>query len=106
MDYRPLGGSGLMVSALSLGTGTFGGGTAFFRTVAQVALNSLLQRPTVSSVIIGARDEGQLRQNLGALGWALTADQMGRLDAASARTPAYPYWHQRGVIAARTPPAV
>jgi aryl-alcohol dehydrogenase-like predicted oxidoreductase len=61
-----------------------------------VALNWLLQRPTVSSIIIGARDEGQLRDNLGAIGWNLTADQVARLDAASAQTPVYPYWHQRG----------
>jgi aryl-alcohol dehydrogenase-like predicted oxidoreductase len=65
------------------------------KTVAQVALNWLLQRPTVSSVIIGARNETQLRQNLGAVGWNLTADQVKRLDAASDKTPAYPYWHQR-----------
>ena len=65
------------------------------KTVAQVALNWLLQRPTVASVIIGARDETQLRQNLGAVGWNLTADQVKRLDAASDKTPAYPYWHQR-----------
>jgi aryl-alcohol dehydrogenase-like predicted oxidoreductase len=66
------------------------------KTIPQVALNWLLQRPTVSSIIIGARDEGQLRDNLGAVGWNLTADQVARLDAASAQTPVYPYWHQRG----------
>ncbi|MDL2400195.1 aldo/keto reductase [Rhizobium mayense] len=66
------------------------------KTIPQVALNWLLQRPTVSSVIVGARDEGQLRDNLGAIGWNLTAEQVARLDAASAQTPAYPYWHQRG----------
>ncbi len=65
------------------------------KTVAQIALNWLLQRPTVASVIIGARDEAQLTQNLGAVGWTLSADQIKRLDAASERTPAYPYWHQR-----------
>ena len=59
-----------------------------------VALNWLLQRPTVSSVIIGARDEAQLRDNLGAVGWDLTAAQVARLDAASATTPIYPYWQQ------------
>lgn len=66
------------------------------KTVAQVALNWLLQRPTVSSVVIGARNEEQLRQNLGAVGWHLTAEQVAVLDEASAVTPAYPYWHQRG----------
>ncbi len=66
------------------------------RSVPQVALNWLLQRPTVSSVIIGARNEEQLRQNLGAVGWDLTAEQVKRLDEASARPKAYPYWHQLG----------
>jgi aryl-alcohol dehydrogenase-like predicted oxidoreductase len=66
------------------------------KSVSQIALNWLLQRPTVSTVIIGARNEEQLRQNLGAVGWSLTADQMRRLSAASDVTPAYPYWHQRG----------
>jgi aryl-alcohol dehydrogenase-like predicted oxidoreductase len=75
------------------------------KTVPQVALNWLLQRPTVASVVIGARDEAQLRQNLGAVGWALTAEQIAKLDAASARTPIYPYWHQRG-FAERNPPPV
>ena len=75
------------------------------KTIPQVALNWLLQRPSVSSVIIGARDETQLRENLGAVGWTLTPDQMSRLDAASAFVPAYPYWHQRG-FAERNPPPV
>jgi aryl-alcohol dehydrogenase-like predicted oxidoreductase len=66
------------------------------RTVPQVALNWLLQRPTVASVIIGARDEAQLRDNLGALGWQLTPAQIQRLDDASAVTRTYPYWHQAG----------
>ena len=66
------------------------------RTVPQVALNWLLTRPTVANVVVGARDEAQLRQNLGAVGWSLTPDQVARLDAASHETPIYPYWHQRG----------
>ncbi len=65
------------------------------KTVPQVALNWLLQRPTVSSVILGARNEEQLRQNLGAAGWNLSAEQVARLDKASERPPVYPYWHQR-----------
>lgn len=73
------------------------------RTVPQIALNWLLQRPTVSTVLIGARDEAQLRENLGAVGWALTAEQVARLDAASALTPVYPYWHQRGTMGTRNP---
>jgi aryl-alcohol dehydrogenase-like predicted oxidoreductase len=75
------------------------------KTVPQIALNWLLQRPSVANVIIGARNEEQLRQNLGAVGWNLTAAQVARLDAASATTPAYPYWHQRG-FAERNPPPV
>ncbi len=66
------------------------------KTVPQVALNWLLQRPTVSSVIIGARDEQQLRQNLGAVGWSLTAEQVRQLDEVSAKPAVYPYWHQAG----------
>lgn len=66
------------------------------KSVPQVALNWLLQRPTVSSVIIGARNEEQLRQNLGAVGWNLTKEQVAKLDAASAKPFAYPYFHQQG----------
>jgi aryl-alcohol dehydrogenase-like predicted oxidoreductase len=73
------------------------------KTVPQVALNWLLQRPTVSNVIIGARNEEQLRQNLGAVGWNLTVPQVAKLDATSAVTLTYPYWHQRQ-FAERNPP--
>jgi aryl-alcohol dehydrogenase-like predicted oxidoreductase len=66
------------------------------RTIPQVALNWLLQRPTVSSVIIGARNEEQLVQNIGAVGWQLTPEQIAALDQASDVPPAYPVWHQRG----------
>jgi aryl-alcohol dehydrogenase-like predicted oxidoreductase len=65
------------------------------RSVPQIALNWLLQRPTVTSVIIGARNEEQLRQNLGAVGWNLTAGQVARLDEASAVTAPYPYFPYR-----------
>jgi aryl-alcohol dehydrogenase-like predicted oxidoreductase len=78
------------------------------KTVPQIALNWLLQRPTVSSVIIGARNESQLRDNLGALGWMLTGDQIARLDAASAITapyPHFPYRRQEG-FARLDPPMV
>ncbi len=64
------------------------------KTVPQIALNWLLQRPTVASVIVGARDEAQLRENIGAIGWSLTSEQVARLDAASQVTLPYPYWHQ------------
>ena len=66
------------------------------KTVPQIALNWLLRRPTVSSVIIGARNEEQLRQNLASEGWSLTADQVAALDKVSEVPPIYPYWHQRG----------
>lgn len=66
------------------------------KTVPQVALNWLLQRPGVSNIVVGARNEEQLKQNLGAVGWSLTTEQVATLDAASAKLPAYPYWHQMG----------
>ncbi|MDM0041129.1 aldo/keto reductase [Variovorax sp. J22G21] len=77
------------------------------KTLPQIALNWLLQRPTVASVLIGARDAVQLRQNLGALGWQLTADQVKRLDAASATTPPYPYYpYWNGQFSERSPAPV
>ena len=77
------------------------------RSVPQVALNWLLQRPTVSSVLLGARNEQQLRDNLGAVGWALDAAQVAQLDAASAVMPPYPYYpYWNGMFAERNPPPV
>jgi aryl-alcohol dehydrogenase-like predicted oxidoreductase len=64
------------------------------KTVPQVALNWVLRRPTISTVIVGARNETQLKQNLGAVGWKLTEEQIAKLDAASKVPLAYPYWHQ------------
>ncbi|MGZ3306203.1 MAG: aldo/keto reductase, partial [Asticcacaulis sp.] len=64
------------------------------KTVSQVSLNWLLSRPSVVNVVIGARNAEQLTQNLGAVGWSLSAEQIGRLDAVSRKTPPYPYWHQ------------
>jgi len=75
------------------------------KSVPQIALNWLLQRPTVSTLVIGARDEAQLRANLGAVGWHLTPAQIAKLDAASDVPLIYPYWHQRG-FADRNPPPV
>ena len=74
------------------------------KTVAQVALNWLLQRPSVASIVIGARDEEQLKQNLEAVGWNLTAEQIAALDKASDTPPIYPYWHQRGFPQLNPPP--
>ena len=65
------------------------------KNVPQVALNWLLRRPTVSTVIFGSRNEQQLRQNLESVGWDLSSEQMRKLDEASDRRPIYPYWHQR-----------
>ena len=65
------------------------------KTVPQVAINWVLHRPTVSSVVIGARSEAQLRANLAAADWRLDAAHVARLDAVSDRRPIYPYWHQR-----------
>jgi aryl-alcohol dehydrogenase-like predicted oxidoreductase len=79
------------------------------KTVPQIALNWLLRRPTVSSVIIGARDERQLRENLGAVGWRLDVDQIARLDAVSARDapyPYFPYFRQEGFARLNPPTAV
>jgi aryl-alcohol dehydrogenase-like predicted oxidoreductase len=68
------------------------------KSVPQIAINWLLQRPTVSNVIIGARNEEQLKQNLGSVGWKLTPAQMAKLDAASKQTKTYPYWHQEEFV--------
>ncbi|GAB2719069.1 aldo/keto reductase [Kitasatospora kifunensis] len=76
------------------------------KAIPQIAINWLIQRPTVSSVLIGARDEAQLRQNLGSVGWSLTPEQIARLEAASARTapyPYFPYYRQEG-FARLSPP--
>jgi aryl-alcohol dehydrogenase-like predicted oxidoreductase len=66
------------------------------KSVPQIAINWVTRRPTVSTVIVGARNEQQLRENLGAVGWSLTDEQVARLDAASEPPLPYPYWHQRG----------
>jgi aryl-alcohol dehydrogenase-like predicted oxidoreductase len=65
------------------------------KTIPQIALNWLLQRPTVSSVIIGARNEDQLIQNIGAVGWQLTTAQIAALEVASNVPAPYPVWHQQ-----------
>jgi aryl-alcohol dehydrogenase-like predicted oxidoreductase len=73
------------------------------KTVPQIALNWLIQRPTVSSIIVGARNEEQLRQNLGAVGWNLTGEQVKRLDEASKTPLPYPYYHQQQAAGERNP---
>ena len=77
------------------------------KSIPQIALNWLLQRPTVSTVLIGARNEQQLRQNLDAVGWHLSEEQVAKLDVASAVTPPYPYYpYWNGQFTERNPPAV
>lgn len=77
------------------------------KSIPQIALNWLLQRPTVSTILIGARNEEQLRQNLGAVGWNLTAEQMARLSKAGQTTPPYPYYpYWNGQFLERNPPPV
>jgi len=75
------------------------------KSIAQVAINWVLQRPTVSSIIVGARNEEQLKQNLGAVGWNLTTNQLKKLDAASEVPTIYPYWHQRQNLTLNPPPS-
>ena len=74
------------------------------KSVPQVALNWLLQRPTVANLVIGARNEEQLKQNLAAVGWNLTIDQIKKLDTASDVDLIYPYWHQRQDTKLNPPP--
>lgn len=77
------------------------------KTIPQIALNWLLQRPTVSTILIGARNEEQLKQNLGAVGWSLSSEQMRRLEVASQVTPPYPYYpYWNGQFTERNPPPV
>lgn len=76
------------------------------KSIPQVALNWLLQRPTISSLIIGARNEEQLRQNIEAIGWSLSPTQMARLNHASEQRPVYPYWHQRQNVQLNPPPVL
>jgi aryl-alcohol dehydrogenase-like predicted oxidoreductase len=74
------------------------------KTVSQVALRWVLQRPSISSIVVGARNEAQLKENLGAVGWSLDAAQMKRLDEVSEVRPIYPYWHQRAFAMINPPP--
>jgi len=57
-------------------------------------LNWVLNKPGVDTIVIGARNEDQLEDNLGAVGWSLTDDEMARLDEVSALPEPYPQWHQ------------
>lgn len=74
------------------------------KTIPQISINWLLQRPTVANVIIGARNESQLIDNLGSVGWNLSSEQVARLDKVSQKTLAYPYWHQQGFKESNPPP--
>ena len=133
MEYRRLGASGLRVPVLSFGTAAsrlhqtaqYGPpvdddrlfqivdvldeiASETGKAIPQIALNWLTRRPTISSVLIGARNEQQLRDNLAAVGWSLTSDQLARLDAASAVTapyPYFPYYRQEGFARLNAPAA-
>lgn len=74
------------------------------KTIPQIAINWLLQRPSVANVIIGARNEEQLKDNLGSVGWNLTKEQVAKLDKVSQKTLPYPYWHQQGFAEANPSP--
>ena len=74
------------------------------KTVPQIALNWLLRRPSVATLITGVRNETQLRDNLGAVGWTLTSEHVAALEKATTVTPVYPYWHQRGFTERNPPP--
>jgi aryl-alcohol dehydrogenase-like predicted oxidoreductase len=77
------------------------------KSIPQIALNWLLQRPTVSTILVGARNEAQLRQNLGAVGWNLATEQVERLAKVSQLTPPYPYYpYWNGQFLERNPPPV
>lgn len=77
------------------------------KTIPQIAINWLLRRPTVATVLIGARNEQQLRENLGAVGWSLSPEHSAQLDAASRATPPYPYYpYWNGQFAERAPAPV
>lgn len=91
-----------VIDALNIVAGETG------KTVPQIAINWLLSRPSISSVIIGARNEDQLLQNLGAVGWTLTKEHIALLEAASAVTPVYPHfpYHRQEGFARRNPVAV
>jgi aryl-alcohol dehydrogenase-like predicted oxidoreductase len=71
--------------------------------MAHVAMNYLLRKPSISTVLFGARNEEQLRDNIAAAGWTMSDDELARLDAASATRLPYPQWAQRGVFAERNP---
>jgi aryl-alcohol dehydrogenase-like predicted oxidoreductase len=75
-------------------------------TIAQAALNWVLRKPGVTSIIVGARTEEQLKDNLEAAGWQMTEEQVGRLDEVSTTPPIYPYWHQRRFNSERVPQSI
>ena len=110
MDIRRsrwlIGTIGVLLALALAGCGSSGGSGETGKSVSQIALNWLLQRPTVATLIVGARTEAQLLENLGAVGWSLTKEQVVKLDAASQVTLPYPYWHQRATFLGRNPPPV
>jgi aryl-alcohol dehydrogenase-like predicted oxidoreductase len=73
-------------------------------SLAQVALNWVVRKAGVTSVILGARDEAQLADNLAAATWSLSDEEMARLDEASRPPPRYPYYMHLQAAAHRNPP--
>jgi aryl-alcohol dehydrogenase-like predicted oxidoreductase len=80
-------------------------GAAHGVSAAQVAIAWLLGRPAVSTVVVGARTEEQLADNLAAADLRLTDEQRRRLDEVSAQPLLYPYWHQANSASDRLSPA-
>jgi aryl-alcohol dehydrogenase-like predicted oxidoreductase len=72
-------------------------------TMAQVAMNYLLRKPAITTVLFGARNEEQLKDNLAAASWSMSDEELAKLDAASAKPLPYPHWAHRSVFAARNP---
>ncbi len=73
-------------------------------SIPQVALNWVMRKPGVDTVIIGARNEKQLTDNLAAANWSLTDAEVEGLDEISALPLPYPYWHQQKFARERNPP--
>ncbi len=80
-------------------------GDAHGVSAAQVALAYTIAKPAVTSVIVGARTEEQLADNLAAADLTLTPDELTRLDDVSAQPLPYPYWHQANTSSDRLSPA-
>jgi aryl-alcohol dehydrogenase-like predicted oxidoreductase len=72
---------------------------------AQIALNWLTRRAGVSSIIVGARTDEQLKDNLAAASWTMSDEELQRLNDLTVPRILYPYWHQQFSAAGRLRPA-